>query len=176
MENNLFSCRFSLYPMDSDFVSIILGALDQTDTSAVTSASDAMSTIYAGPQNSVLDAVEGLFVNAFRPGVHMALEGQFAWEGQPDGETGPTPNRARNAGRHFPMLCKVTVYPAERMADALELAGQAGLQPVEAPCALRLRGDVQAVFDYLHRLCGVLRQQQAAGAHFTVSVNSPTAE
>lgn len=176
MENSLFSCRFSLYPMDSDFVSIILGALDRTDTSAVTSASDAMSTIYAGPQNSVLDAVEGLFGNAFRPGVHMALEGQFAWEGQPAAAAGAAPNRARSADRHFPMLCKVAVYPAERMADALELARQTGLQPVEAPSALRLRGDVQAVFGYLDQLCSLLRQKNAEGAHFTISVNSPTAE
>ena len=176
MENSSFSCRFSLYPMDSDFVSIILGALDATDTGAVTSASDAMSTIYTGPQNSVLDGVEGLFGNAFRPGVHMALEGQFAWKDQPGAETGAAPNRAANPDRHFPMLCKVTVYPVERMADAVELARQTELQPAQAADTLRLQGDVQQVFGYLDQLCSLLRQQNAAGAHFTISVNSPTAE
>lgn len=162
--------------MDSDFISIILGALEATDTSAVTSVSDAMSTIYTGPQNSVLDGVEGLFANAFRPGVHMALEGQFSWKGQPGAETGAAPNRAVHPDRHFPMLCKVTVYPAEKMADALELARQADLHPAQSADTLRLQGDVQAVFGYLDRLCSLLRRNDGVGAHFTISVNSPTAE
>ena len=66
-------CRFSLYPMDSAFVPIILGALEQTDTSAVWSQSDALSTVYRGKLPYVTDAVRSLFVNAWKEGVHMAL-------------------------------------------------------------------------------------------------------
>ena len=43
---DISGCRFSLYPMDSGFVSIILGALEKTDTSAVWKQSDALSTVY----------------------------------------------------------------------------------------------------------------------------------
>ena len=63
---DISGCRFSLYPMDSGFVSIILGALEKTDTSAVWKQSDALSTVYRGRLPYVADAVRGLFVNAWR--------------------------------------------------------------------------------------------------------------
>ena len=41
-------CRFTLYPMTDRFIDIILGALEKTDTSAVWSETDALSTVYRG--------------------------------------------------------------------------------------------------------------------------------
>lgn len=69
---------FFLYPMDSGFVPIILDALEETDTSAVWSQSDALSTVYRRKLPCVVDAVKALFINAWQPKVHMALEGQFS--------------------------------------------------------------------------------------------------
>ena len=57
---DISGCRFSLYPMDSNFVPIILGALEKTDTSAVWSQSDALSTVYRGRLPYVVDAVEAV--------------------------------------------------------------------------------------------------------------------
>ena len=71
-------CRFTLYPMCDNFIDIILGSLKKTDTSAVWSETDALSTVYRGKLAYVADAVQALFLNAYRPGVHMALEGQFS--------------------------------------------------------------------------------------------------
>ena len=71
-------CRFTLYPMSDDYIEIILGALEKTDTSAVWSETDALSTVYRGKLPYVADAVQALFLNAYRSGVHMALEGQFS--------------------------------------------------------------------------------------------------
>lgn len=78
MNGTDFGCRFSLYPMCDDFISIILGALEKTDISAVYSFTDRVSTVYQGGTDSVVDAVKGLFVNAFADGVHMCLEGVFS--------------------------------------------------------------------------------------------------
>ena len=72
-----FGTRFSLYPMADGFIDIILGALERTDTSAVYSATDAISTVYRGPLDSVIDALRGLFINAYEDGVHMAVEGEI---------------------------------------------------------------------------------------------------
>ena len=71
-------CRFTLYPMSDKYIEIILGSLEKTNTSAVWSETDALSTVYRGKLPYVADAVQALFLNAYRPGVHMALEGQFS--------------------------------------------------------------------------------------------------
>ena len=86
---DISGCRFSLYPMTDNFVSVILGALEKTDTSAVWSQSDALSTVYRGKLPYVADAVRALFINAWQPEVHMALEGQFSkgCPGDTDGDS-----------------------------------------------------------------------------------------
>ena len=71
-------CRFSLYPMTDNFVEILLGALDKTDTGAVWSESDALSTVYRGKLQYVADAVKALFINAYQEGVHLSLEVHFS--------------------------------------------------------------------------------------------------
>ena len=75
---DISGCRFSLYPMTDNFVSVIWALLEKTDTSAVWSQSDALSTVYRGKLPYVADAVRALFINAWQPEVHMALEGQFS--------------------------------------------------------------------------------------------------
>lgn len=187
---DISGCRFSLYPMDSNFVPIILGALKKTDTSAVWSQSDALSTVYRGRLPYVVDAVEGLFVNAWQPTVHMALEGQFSkgCPGDTDGDSlltreGPGPNAQTIAGAHFPVLCKLALYPMgvsdyiDRIAEVWHMAEDAGLNPTSVHYATRISGDVQAVFDYLHAVCRHMEQTVPHYIlHFTLSVNSPTAE
>ena len=90
----------------------------KTDTSGVWSQSDALSTVYRGKLAYVADAVRGLFVNAFRPGVHMALEGQFSkgCPGDCDGDSlltreGPVPNLPLVGEKHFPVQAKIALYP-----------------------------------------------------------------
>lgn len=189
-ELDIFGCRFSLYPMDSSFVPIILGALEQTDTSAVWAQSDALSTVYRGKLRYVTDAVCGLFVNAFRPHVHMALEGMFSkgCPGDCDGDSvldrdGAAPNAAAVAEHHFPVLCKISLYPMgdtqylNQIAEVWHMAEQAGLNPVSIHYATRLSGDVQQIFDFLEAVCRKMEQSaHHFTLHFTLSVNSPTQE
>lgn len=187
---DISGCRFSLYPMDSAFVPIILGALEKTDTSAVWSQSDALSTCYRGKLPCVADAVRGLFINAYRPGIHMALEGQFSkgCPGDCDGDSkldwaGDVPNLPKVADAHFPVLCKIALYPLgvadyiDHIADVWRMAEAAGLQPTTIHYATRISGDVHDVFNFLEAVCA--RMSAAVPhyvLHFTLSVNSPTAE
>ena len=187
---DISGCRFSLYPMDSDFVPIILGSLKETDTSAVWSQSDALSTVYRGKLPYVTDAVQALFVHAYRPGVHMALEGMFSkgCPGDCDGDsvlsrTGKAPNADAIQDAHFPVLCKIELYPLgvenyiDSIADVWHMAEDAGLSPVTIHYATRISGDVHQIFDFLEAVC---RKMDALGhhytLHFTLSVNSPTEE
>jgi uncharacterized protein YqgV (UPF0045/DUF77 family) len=187
---DITGCRFSLYPMDDDFVPIITSALEKTDCSAVWSRSDALSTVYRGKLAYVVDAMKALFVNAFREGVHMALEGQLSkgCPGDGDGDCylsaqGDPPNGVIFEGIHFPVLCKLALYPMGRadymdyIAEAFYMAEKAGLQPDSVHYATRVAGDVQQVFDYLQNVCAYMEGKDVHYIlHFTISVNSPTDE
>lgn len=186
----IFGCRFSLYPMDSDFVPIILGALEKTDTSAVWSASDALSTVYRGGLDNVVDAVAALLLNAWREDCHMVLEGQFS-EGCPGDVTADLPksldpscpNRESIGEIHFPVSCKLALYPMgtkDYMPLILQVKGMAeehGLRLNHIHYATRVDGDVQQVFSYLEAVCKLSREHASHYAlHFTISMNSPTEE
>ncbi len=187
---DISGCRFSLYPMTDNFVSVILGALEKTDTSAVWSQSDALSTVYRGKLPYVADAVRALFINAWQPEVHMALEGQFSkgCPGDTDGDSlldreGEAPNRAKIQDRHFPVLCKLALYPMgtgdyiDEIAKVWRMAEAEGLNPKTIHYATRIEGDVQKVFDYLEEVCRLMEQSVSHYIlHFTLSVNSPTNE
>ena len=187
---DISGCRFSLYPMTDNFVSVILGALEKTDTSAVWSQSDALSTVYRGKLPYVADAVRALFINAWQPEVHMALGGQFSkgCPGDTDGDSlldreGEAPNRAKIQDRHFPVLCKLALYPMgtgdyiDEIAKVWRMAEAEGLNPKTIHYATRIEGDVQKVFDYLEEVCRLMEQSVPHYIlHFTLSVNSPTNE
>lgn len=185
-------CRFTLYPMTDDYIGIILGALAATDTSAVWSETDALSTVYRGKLPYVADAVRALFANAYRPGVHMALEGQFSkgCPGDVSGDSvlereGEAPNAARTRDRHFPVRCKLALYPLgdadyiDEIAGAWYMAEKAGLRPATIHYATRVEGDVQDVFDYLESVCRTMEESPKVHhyvLHFTINCNSPTEE
>ena len=187
---DISGCRFSLDPMTDDFVSIILGALEETDTSAVWSQSDALSTVYRGKLPYVADAVKALFINAWRPDVHMALEGQFSrgCPGDSDGDSlltreDPVPNQPKIQDRHFPVLCKLALYPMgtedyiDEIAKVWRLAEAKGLNPTTIHYATRIHGDIHEVFDYLEEVCSLMEKSVPHYIlHFTLSVNSPTNE
>lgn len=187
---DITGCRFSLYPMTDDYVSIILGALDKTDTSAVWTQSDALSTVYRGKLPYVADAVKALFINAWKKDVHMAIEGQFSkgCPGDSDGDSmlskeGEAPNKESIREKHFPVLCKLALYPMgtgdyiDDIAKVWRMAESAGLNPTTIHYATRINGDVHEVFDYLEQVCSLMQESVPHYIlHFTMNVNSPTDE
>lgn len=176
-----FGARFSLYPMTDNFIPVILGSLGKTDTSAVYSFTDAISTVYRGNIDSVLDGVSALFINAFTEGVHMAIEGQFCNEEevtQTAAKPGEVPNKTVTEGIHFPVKCKLNLYGAESAKGLYEvLKARCALEKEEISYGTRFAGDVQAVFDFISQLCKELDTRgEKFTLHFTMNCNSPTAE
>ena len=141
-------------------------------------------------ENYVADAVKALFINAWRPGVHMALEGQFSkgCPGDSDGDSlltreDPVPNQPKIQDRQFPVLCKLALYPMgtgdyiDEIAKVWRLAEAKGLNPVTIHYATRISGDVHDVFNYLEEVCSLMEKSVPHYIlHFTLSVNSPTNE
>ena len=178
--------------MTDHFIDIILGALEKTDTSAVWSETDALSTVYRGKLSYVTDAVQALFLNAYQAGVHMALEGQFSkgCPGDVSGDSvltreGEAPNTEAVKNIHFPVHCKLALYPLgdvdyiDQIAKVWYMAQDAGLNPTTIHYATRIDGDVQAVFQYLYQVCNLMDNTPTVHhyvLHFTMNCNSPTVE
>ncbi|WP_339253951.1 YkoF family thiamine/hydroxymethylpyrimidine-binding protein [Sporosarcina sp. FSL W8-0480] len=70
--------RFSLYPMADDFVSVIKGALKETDTSNVWMHTDDVSTVIRGKQVHVFNVAKAIALHAAKTGKHIALSGTFS--------------------------------------------------------------------------------------------------
>ena len=185
-------CRFTLYPMTDDYVSIILTALEKTDTKAVWSETDSLSTVYRGKLPYVVDAVEALFINAYKEGVHMALEGQFSrgCPGDSSGDnvlnqSGEAPNQEQTKDKRFFVRCKLALYPMgdadyiDEIAKVWYMAEDRGLKPTTIHYATRIEGDVREVFSYLQEVCQLMEDSQSVHhyiLHFTMNCNSPTKE
>ena len=161
-------CRFTLYPMCDNFIDIILGGLERVDTSAVWSETDALSTVYRGKLDYVMDAVSALFASAWTEGVHMAIEGQVSkgCPGDVSGDSkltyeGEAPNHAIVEAATQPCLCKLALYP----------------QTIHY--ATRIEGSIHDVFAYLTDVCKLMEASESVHhyvLHFTINVNSPTVE
>lgn len=185
-------CRFTLYPMCDNFIDIILGGLEHVDTSAVWSETDALSTVYRGKLDYVMDAVSALFASAWTEGVHMAIEGQVSkgCPGDVSGDSkltyeGEAPNHAIVEAATQPCLCKLALYPMgvgdyiDDIARVWRMAEDRGLNPQTIHYATRIEGSIHDVFAYLTDVCKLMEASESVHhyvLHFTINVNSPTVE
>lgn len=184
--------RFTLYPMCDNFIDIILGGLERVDTSAVWSETDALSTVYRGKLDYVMDAVSALFASAWTEGVHMAIEGQVSkgCPGDVSGDSkltyeGEAPNHAIVEAATQPCLCKLALYPMgvgdyiDDIARVWRMAEDRGLNPQTIHYATRIEGSIHDVFAYLTDVCKLMEASESVHhyvLHFTINVNSPTVE
>lgn len=76
--SRIVGCRFSLFPMSNQFVPIILGALESTDTTKVWIKSDDVSTCVRGRHEHVFDVVRSIFQHAAKSGEHVVLSATFS--------------------------------------------------------------------------------------------------
>lgn len=178
--------------MCDNFIDIILGGLERVDTSAVWSETDALSTVYRGKLDYVMDAVSALFASAWTEGVHMAIEGQVSkgCPGDVSGDSkltyeGEAPNHAIVEAAMQPCLCKLALYPMgvgdyiDDIARVWRMAEDRGLNPQTIHYATRIEGSIHDVFAYLTDVCKLMEASESVHhyvLHFTINVNSPTVE
>ena len=71
-------CQFNLSVMSDDFAEVILGALDQIDTSKVWKETDDVSTCVRGRIEHVFDVVQAIYLEAAKTGKHVEMSGTFS--------------------------------------------------------------------------------------------------
>ncbi len=189
--------RFSLHPMTSGFVPVILDALAAADASGVDVSTDDVSTCVRGPEPAVLRFLCQVIGHAAGTGVHTVAhlllsrgcpgevtcelpEGADAWA--PDVDLGLTSTGLR-AGAHwslYPLLDAGTADAdtQDHMAgiyEAIDQARSRGTFTRAEHYATRLDGDLAAVLSTIGEgwlLAG--RQVQHVVSHATISLNSPS--
>lgn len=187
---DITGCRFSIAPMSDNYVDIILGAVENVDTSKVWSKTDKLSTIYRGRREHVIDAVKAFFVAAYTDKVHMTMEATFSkgCPGDTDAdcylsEDNIPANEKLIADKSFNVLSKIAFYPLgvqdymEHIAYVVNLAIKRGLYKESTHYVSILEGDISDLFTYFN---DVMEYAENNISHYTLqvtlSVNSPTAE
>ena len=98
---------------------------------------------------------------------------------------GEAPNAELVKDIHFPVHCKLALYPLgdaqyiDEIAKVWYMAQEEGLNPKTIHYATRIDGDVQDVFTYLTHVCERMENAPAVHhyvLHFTMNCNSPTEE
>lgn len=171
------NCNFSLYPMTDNFVKIILDALANTDTSHLESYTDALSTTYSGNLFEVIKTLQQLFINAYRPTIHMAMEGRIVNEKV--GDNSITINyKDLVTKENIPVLCKFSLYEISHgsmLSHLYEIAQKDSLEFSNQNDVFYLEGDINKVFSFLNQVyMSINNEVNTCILHFTISVNSPT--
>ncbi|MBT9777032.1 thiamine-binding protein [Clostridium sp. MCC353] len=185
---DITGCRFTLAPMSDRYIDIILGAIQKVDTSKVWANTEKHSTLYRGKRIHVLDAVKACFVHAYDPSVHMTMEATFSkgCPGDTDAESylaedDTLLNDAATRDIHFPVLCKISLYPMgvanymEHIAHIVNYAIDQGIYAGSTHYVTVLECDIQKLFDYFNYVNAYCAEHIS---HYvfeaTLSVNSPT--
>ena len=187
---DITGCRFSISPMTDRYVEVILGALKKVDASKVWSNTERLSTLYRGKREHVMDAVKACFVHAWQKDIHMTMEMTFSkgCPGDTDAESylsedSVLVNEPLTADIHFPVDCKISLYPMgvsnymEYIANIVNNAVDRGIYARSSHYVTVLSGDVHELFDYfawVNEYCA--NELSHYVFEVTLSVNSPTAE
>lgn len=184
--------RFTLSVYDSDYVRIILRALDAVDRAGLTIETNDISTFVGGPEQRVLEFVRDVIAGAAGSGAHLSAAillsrgcpGELACA-LPTGVSAlgsdpvllqPTGVRARAHWSLYPLLDGGA--SGDHMTPiyaAIEGAKAAGVYSGSDHFATRLDGDLAEVLTTAaNGWIGVGGVVQHVTTHLTVSINSPS--
>ncbi|MBR7554815.1 YkoF family thiamine/hydroxymethylpyrimidine-binding protein [Allobacillus sp. GCM10007491] len=186
--NQNVSASFSIHPMSDDFKDIILGALDEVDTSNVWLETDDVSTSVRGTSTHVFDVTKALFIHAAKTGKHVAFQATYmcGCPGEPGEETtfevDEIPlNKEKVEDTKQYVAAKFSLYPLGN-GDYMDLifqqieAMKSFVSVSSAPLATRLEGEAIQVFNGLEKVFNATVEGGSSHTVMTVSIsaNSPS--
>ncbi|WP_409252814.1 YkoF family thiamine/hydroxymethylpyrimidine-binding protein [Bacillus sp. SCS-153A] len=187
--SEITGARFTIHPMADDFVSIILGAIEETDTSKVWRETDDVSTCVRGRSIHVFDTVKAIFLNASKTGKHVVLNATFSngcpGDAQGDvylSENDERMNEASLAGISQDVSVHFALYPLgsttymDTIMDQVNDAIEKGVKTQGVHYATRLDGNAHDIFTTLERAFNNCLEGDSSHVVMTVtmSANSPS--
>ncbi|WP_432806331.1 YkoF family thiamine/hydroxymethylpyrimidine-binding protein [Lederbergia citrisecunda] len=180
-KSRIVGFRFSLYPMSDQFVDVIKGALNETDTSKVWLKTDDISTCIRGKAVHVFDVAKCVYLHAAKTGLHVVLNGTFSigCPGDSEGDSYMMVDDVRsNEADLFELKIEAptqfALYPMNNsgymdlIADVVEIAKVKGTFSGGIHYASRLDGNAHDVFATLE---DSFMATQEKVSHVTMTVN-----
>ncbi|WP_085507813.1 YkoF family thiamine/hydroxymethylpyrimidine-binding protein [Thalassobacillus devorans] len=184
--SRIVGCRFSIHPMTDDFVSVILGALEEVDTSKVWMKTADVSTCVRGRLPHVFDVTQAIFAQAAKTGHHVAFSGTYSvgCPGDTEGdvymsEDDTKMNNQDDLDQYT--ACDFALYPLgsdsymEMIMEQIEAAKQRGLEVESIHYATKLRGEAREIFATLENAFAVTQEHNShVVMTASISANSPS--
>lgn len=182
------SADFTLSPMSEDFVKVILGTLDKTNTSKVWMETDDVSTVVRGKSVHVFDVTKAICVYAAETGKHVSFQARYSLGCPGNEETEAflsTNDKSENTftaeDENLYAAAKFSLYPigsvdfSETILNQIEKM-KTYVKVSRVPTATKLEGSLTAMFNGLEE---VFQATVDAGADHvvmmvSVSMNSPS--
>lgn len=182
------SADFTLSPMSDDFVEVILGTLDKTNTSKVWMETDDVSTVVRGKSVHVFDVTKAICVYGAQTGKHVSFQARYSL-GCPGNEktevflsmNDKSEDTFRAEDEKIYAAAKFSLYPigaadfSETILNQIEKM-KSYVKVSRVPTATKLEGSLTAMFNGLEE---VFQATVDAGADHvvmmvSVSMNSPS--
>jgi energy-coupling factor transport system substrate-specific component len=185
--SDITGARFTIHPMADDFVSIILGALEETDMSKVWHETDDVSSCVRGRSVHVFDTVKAVFLNASKTGKHVALNATFSngCPGDVQGDVYLTEddkpmNEASLSGIYQDVSVHFALYPLgsttymETIMDQINDAIEKGIKTKGVHYATRLDGNAHEIFAALESSFNNCLEDDSSHVVMTVTISANT--
>ncbi|MBP1905012.1 uncharacterized protein YqgV (UPF0045/DUF77 family) [Paenibacillus turicensis] len=181
----IVGCRFSLYPMSDQFVSIILNAINETNTSKVWLESDSISTCVRGKMNHVFDVVQSIYQHAASSKQHVVFSATFSI-GCPGDTAGDSymdvddtlcneVSYDQEAKAQFALYPLGEVNYMDTIYSAMDIAEKRGTFAGGVHYASQLQGYISKIFDTLQEVFqATTKETNHVVMTATIGCNSPS--
>lgn len=182
--------RFSVHPMTDDFVTVILGALDDADAGGLVVETDDVSTYLAGDEREVVAyLVEVLRLAALRTSTGHVVGSVLLSRGCPGSVTCEIgtdvtlpaassfelPETGVRASAHWALYPLGDTDHMPAIEAAIDRIGEFGVEVTREHYVTRLDGDLAAVLGAVARVWASVGETVAhVTSHVTVSIGSPS--
>lgn len=187
-KSDIAGVSFSIHPMSDQFVSIITGALEKTDTSKVHIKTDDVTTTVRGKLIHIFDVTQAVFLHAANTGEHVAFQATYSLgcpgdsQGEAYMDTDDVPlnsDTVKNIEQY--VAAKFALYPlgGGDYMDVIYNQIEAMKEYVTVSSAnysTRLEGDAQDIFRGLEQVFTATVEGGSNHTVMTVSIsaNSPS--
>lgn len=188
LDSDIAGASFTIAPMCDDFVSIILNALEEVDTSKVWMKTDDVTTTVRGKIEHIFDVTKATFLLAAKTGEHVSYQATYSI-GCPGDSSGDVYmaedehrlNEEKVKSIKQPISAKFSLYPLGKgnYMDTIYRQIEAMKEYVDvshAHYSTHLQGDAQDIFKGIE---SAFRATIESGSNHTVmtvsiSANSPS--
>ncbi|RLL43590.1 thiamine-binding protein [Oceanobacillus piezotolerans] len=187
-KSNIAGASFSIHPMSDNFIDIIIGALEEADTSKVHIKTDDVTTTVRGKLIHVFDVTKAIFLHATKTGEHIAFQATYSLgcPGDSQGEAymdvdDEALNQELVKNIKQPVAAKFSLYPLgggnymDIIYDQIE-AMKAYVGVSHAHYSTRLDGEATDIFNGLEKVFKATVDGGSSHTVMTVSIsaNSPS--